>query len=79
MSIVRKLILDLVLFIAIYHGYYGPHITFVDSDSNKTYQRLHKNRAHMNFSLKVRQIYSVPFTMISILYFQYGCPCFVIM
>ena len=25
----KELILDLVLFIAIYHGYYGPHITFV--------------------------------------------------
>ena len=46
---------------------------------NKTYQRLHKNRVHLDFSLKVWQIYSVPFTMILILYFQYGCPCFFIM
>ena len=28
-SIVQRVILDLVLFIAIYHGYYGPRITFV--------------------------------------------------
>ena len=26
----KQLILDLVLFIAISHGYYFPHITFVD-------------------------------------------------
>ena len=25
----KELILDLVLFIAMYHGYYGPHITVV--------------------------------------------------
>ena len=45
---------------------------------NKTCQGLHKNRVHMDFSLKVCQIYSVPFIMILILYFQYGCPCFVL-
>ena len=38
---------------------------------NKTKQRLHKKRVHMDFSWKVCQIYSVPFTMILILYFQY--------
>ena len=41
---------------------------------NKTYQRLHKYRVHMDFSLQECQMYSVPFTMILILYFQYGCP-----
>ena len=46
---------------------------------NKTYQRLHDNRVHMDFSLKECQIYSVPFTMSLILYFPYSCLCFVIM
>ena len=51
---------------------------YVDKQ-NKPYQRLHQNIVYMDFSLKVCQIYSVPFTMILILYFQYGCPCLVIM
>ena len=28
-ALFKELILDLVWFIATYHGYYGPHITFV--------------------------------------------------
>ena len=100
----KKLILNLVPFIAIYPGYYGPHTIFVFVVASynswklllktklwhcscchryldkqiKTYQRLHENRVHLDFSLKGCQIYLVPFNMTMTLDFQYGHPCLVI-
>ena len=55
--------------------------TVIGISTNKTYQRLHKNRVHIDFSLRVCQIHLVPFTMILILYFvfMYLILCFAFM